>query len=350
MRIHYLGHASFVLRFENGVSVLMDYGISNAYGLASPVCDISGVDPSIVTFSHDHPDHRRPGLSFSGSRVLEGGGGLSLDGLTIESIGTCEASMERADNASFVINFEGFRILHLADAQSFISAIYDPVVKRRVKDKYPDSYDLVFLTIDGSSEMTEQAATFLDVLAPARAIPMHYWTADTKADFLRAVHTLNRVGRGRPGRFTIAEPGGSDFSLYADSPPYGTRVISLEPAPLELCPEDSRALDPEASAETTEPAIPVHSGAPYRTPAPAPARLPIPRSGQGPVPAAASHGSPAWRHVAPINPPARRPSVGTSSAQGFAAPAAPPARRVSSPPAPSRVRTSTALHPGRDLG
>jgi L-ascorbate metabolism protein UlaG (beta-lactamase superfamily) len=74
MRIHYLGHASFVLRFENGESILLDYGVSNAYGLASPVFDLSGAEPSIVAFSHDHPDHRRPGASFPKSRHLAGGG------------------------------------------------------------------------------------------------------------------------------------------------------------------------------------------------------------------------------------------------------------------------------------
>ena len=35
LRFHYLGHSSFVLRFADGVSVLTDYGKSNAFGLES---------------------------------------------------------------------------------------------------------------------------------------------------------------------------------------------------------------------------------------------------------------------------------------------------------------------------
>ena len=253
MRIHYLGHAAFVLRFENGHSILMDYGLSNAYGLQSPIYDLSGAEPSVVTFSHNHPDHRRPGHAFGSARVLTGGGSLALDGLTITSIRTSEASIETPDNASFVIEYGGFRILHLADAQAYIAAIDDPVVKHRVKALYPDDYDLVLMTIDGRTEIAAQAAAFLDLLSPARAIPMHYWSGEAKADFLSELDRLNRQGRSRTKRFTIAEPGGSDFSLYADSPAFGTRVISLEPAPLILAPADSRPRPGSEAASAPEP-------------------------------------------------------------------------------------------------
>jgi L-ascorbate metabolism protein UlaG (beta-lactamase superfamily) len=248
MRIHYLGHAAFVLRFENGHSILMDYGAPNAYGRPSPVYDLAGAEPSLVTFSHGHPDHRRPGATFASARVLAGGGSLTLDGMTITSIQTSEESMGKPDNASFVILYGGFRILHLADAQAYIAAIDDPVVRHKVKALYPDNYDLVFLTIDGRTDIAGQAAAFLDLLSPARAIPMHYWTGEAKADFLAELDRLNRQGRSRTQRFTIAEPGGSDFSLYADSPAYGTRVISLEPSPLVLAAAESRPFAPDAEA------------------------------------------------------------------------------------------------------
>jgi len=250
MRIHYLGHASFVLRFENGQSLLMDYGVSNSYGRHSPVFSISGAEPSIVTFSHDHLDHRRPDISFSTARVLAGGGDLALEGLTIRSIPTSETSMDVADNASFLITYGGFKVLHLGDAQAYIAAIDDPVVKHRVKARYPDKYDLVLMTIGGPSEITAEAAAFLDLLAPARAIPMHYWSEETKADFLAELRNLNRLNRGLADRFTIAEPGGSDFSLYADPAPFGTKVISLVPSPLYL-PYDGVSLGRTAGAPAT---------------------------------------------------------------------------------------------------
>jgi L-ascorbate metabolism protein UlaG (beta-lactamase superfamily) len=343
MRIHYLGHAAFVLRFETGHSILMDYGVSNAYGLPSPVYDLSGVEPSVVTFSHNHPDHRRPGAAFTSARVLAGGGSLTLDGMTITSIRTSEMSIETPDNASFVIVYGGFRILHLADAQAYIAVIDDPVVKHKVKARYPDKYDLVFMTIDGRSEIAGQAATFLDVLAPARAIPMHYWSGEAKTDFLSELERLNRQGRSRTKRFTIAEPGGSDFSLYADSPAFGTRVISLEPAPLVLATADSRPFEPGPAAET----------APEAGRAPQSAGL-----GRAVRMAAGTAAQPAGTAAQPV---AARPRSGSGMPAGPQLAAAAPgnfraaagvasARRPMSAQLPSRNHQSAGARGGRELG
>ena len=342
MRIHYHGHASFVLRFENGESILLDYGVSNAYGFASPIFDISGAEPSIVAFSHDHPDHRRPGLSFPKSRLLAGDGNLTLDGLSIRSIRTSEASMEVADNASFEITYRGFKILHLADAQAFISAIDDPVVKRRVKARYPDNYDLVFMTIDGPSEIAVQAATFLDLLAPARAIPMHYWCQEAKTDFLTELRRLNRTGRGGADRFTIAETGCSDFSLYADSPPRGTRVISLEPSPLHLSQSTGAPLE-EAAATFEPPAEPCEAAV-------------IAPPGLDLAPGCQPTGwePPGWeprRRHAPGPSPVHRPAAAASQpGRGASGTGSVPTRRPASAPSPSRDRTRVTAHTGRDLG
>jgi len=55
--IHYLGHSSFILQFDNGISVLTDYGTSNCWGLTSPIYDIGEFVPTILTYSHRHADH-----------------------------------------------------------------------------------------------------------------------------------------------------------------------------------------------------------------------------------------------------------------------------------------------------
>jgi L-ascorbate metabolism protein UlaG (beta-lactamase superfamily) len=338
MRIHYLGHAAFVLRFENGHSILMDYGASNAYGLGSPVFDISGAEPSIVTYSHDHPDHCRPGATFTAARVLAGGGSLALDGITIRSIRTCEESIETPDNASFVIMYGGFRILHLADAQAYIAAIDDPVVKHKVKARYPDNYDLVFMTIDGRTEIAGQAAAFLDLLSPARAIPMHYWSREAKTDFLAELERLNRQGRGRSPRFTIAEPGGSDFSLNADSPAFGTRVISLEPSPLTLAAAESMPFGLAAEAASgPEAPLPSESA-----------------SGQAPIvriPARpdAAPAAPRQR-LTPGAPPAYQPASAASTVHMHAVAGPISARRFVSAQLPSRSHLPVGARGGRDIG
>ena len=339
MRIHYLGHAAFVLRFENGHSILMDYGVHNAYGRSSPVYDLSGAEPSVVTFSHDHPDHRRPGATFTSARVLAGGGSLTLDGMTIASIQTSEESVGTPDNASFVVLYGGFRILHLADAQAYIAAIDDPVVRHKVKDRYPDNYDLVFMTIDGRTEMAGQAAAFLDLLSPARAIPMHYWTGEAKADFFAELDRLNRQGRSRTKRFTIAEPGGSDFSLYADSPAFGTRVISLEPSPLVLAAADSRPFARNAEAVSGSEARRQVDSAGFGLAARITTRPSAPL-------AASQRRSPA------VMPKAHQPALASAPAPGHihAASGQATVRRLVSAQLPSRGHQSIGGRGGRDPG
>jgi hypothetical protein len=48
LRLHYLGHSSFVLRFAGGVSLLTDYGKSNAFGTGSPIYDLGDLHPDVV--------------------------------------------------------------------------------------------------------------------------------------------------------------------------------------------------------------------------------------------------------------------------------------------------------------
>jgi len=87
VKVHYLGHASFLLQFDNGVSVLTDYGTSNCWDLSSPIYDIGDFMPTILTYSHRHDDHynvsRKPaGVEY----ILEGMDSLNIDGLSIRPV------------------------------------------------------------------------------------------------------------------------------------------------------------------------------------------------------------------------------------------------------------------------
>ena len=71
--IHYLGHSSFVLEFDNGITIVTDYGHYNAWvdgGWDSPIYDFGDLIPDVMTYSHtNHADHYDPdripnGVSF----------------------------------------------------------------------------------------------------------------------------------------------------------------------------------------------------------------------------------------------------------------------------------------------
>ncbi len=228
VRIHYLGHACFFLQFDNGLSVLTDYGQSKAYGLNSPIYDLD-LKPDIVTFSHAHPDHKRPEAEFGQAKILTNNESLDLNGLAITPIPTSEASQKTSDNTSYLFTYKEFKILHLADAQAYVMAIEQEATKQTVKELYPDRYDILLMTIQGPSEFIPQAEKFLDLLQPVRVIPMHYWSPEYKTDFLAHLRTQNQQA-GK--HYTILTPDSANYVFYANDQARPIQIVSLTPAQL----------------------------------------------------------------------------------------------------------------------
>ena len=229
--IHYLGHSSFVIYFNNGVHVLTDYGTSNSYGLPSPIYSIGNFTPDIVTFSHKHPDHYDPSrLPDSVSYILMDFDTLSLAGLSIKPERTSETSLSTKDNYSFIFTYKGFTLVHLGDAQANIMNIADQNNRNYLKQIFPEKIDLLLMTIQGVSQFIPQAEEFIDFLQPRGVIPIHYWTPQYKADFLAHLESKNQtaeksyqINRSKSSKFAVST---SDTSIVP------IQIISLEPAPL----------------------------------------------------------------------------------------------------------------------
>jgi L-ascorbate metabolism protein UlaG (beta-lactamase superfamily) len=229
LRLHYLGHSSFVLRFADGVSVLTDYGKSNAFGLDSPIHDLGDLHPDVVLYSHHDEDHDR-GDEFPGATILDGSHlheEVGFDGIVFEPIKTSEHTP--GDNTSFLIGFEGLRILFAGDCQGEIETIDQPAQRERIETLFPGRVDLLFLPVDWTHPIATEAVAFVELLQPRTVIPMHYWSEQAKSDFLSALAKKNSPAEKR---FLIEKPAGADYAFDRVSD-HGAMisVISLEPAP-----------------------------------------------------------------------------------------------------------------------
>ena len=228
--IHYLGHSSFIIQFDNGLYVLMDYGTSYAYGLDSPIYNIGSLQPDIITYSHKHEDHYNPDRMPDSVRyVLTLHDTLSLEGLEIRPVRTSETSLSVKSNSSFIFSYKGLTLIHLGDAQANIMNIDNKQNRNYIRSIFPEKIDMLLMTIQGISQFIPQAEAFVDFLQPQRIIPMHYWTREYKADFLDYLESQNQnAGKN----YQIDRRKGAKYAIsIADTSIVPIEVISLEPAP-----------------------------------------------------------------------------------------------------------------------
>lgn len=224
IRLHYLGHSSFLIRFDNGVSILTDYGFSRSFGLPSPIYDLGGFQPTIVTYSHNHQDHDR-GEVFDTPYELRGKG-LCYRGIEIKPILTSEGY--KNSNVSYLIIYKGFTVLHLGDAQGDIVNIDKEEERQLLKGMFPERIDLLLIPIGWTKDILKESEAAVEFFHPKRVVPMHYWYKETKQKFLDDLRSKNSSD-GLKYDLHLADGPEYDVSI-ADSGPEDTiQVISLEP-------------------------------------------------------------------------------------------------------------------------
>ncbi|MBN1579932.1 MAG: MBL fold metallo-hydrolase [Anaerolineae bacterium] len=236
VRVHYLGHASFVLQFDNGLSVLTDYGSYNAWaewGWDSPVHDVGAFVPDVTTYSHTHhADHYDESRMPKGiSHVLRGAEGLSIGELTISPIRTSEQSLDEQENTSFLFSYKEVRILHLGDCQANMMNIGDAANRAYLESALPQACDLVLMPIEGQSKFIPQGEVFIDLLRPGRVIPMHYWSRAYRDAFLDHLRDQNDIGNER---YQIEAVQGPGYVLDGCVDGDAVQVICLNPAPFVM--------------------------------------------------------------------------------------------------------------------
>jgi len=227
VRVHYLGHSAFVLRFGAGPVVLTDYGAANAWvewGWDSPIRDIGTLVPDVCTYSHlHHEDHHDPGRVPAASQIVHGGAPTRIGSLEITPIAVREASAGDYDNYAYLFSWQGVRVVHLGDCQADILQVAEPEGRRRWRRIIPQACDLVLLPIESQERVAAEAVKLLRLLLPACAVPMHYWGAETLREFLNVAATDEA--------FRVRRSGTAQLSIPGSSSGQGTLIVPMDRNP-----------------------------------------------------------------------------------------------------------------------
>jgi L-ascorbate metabolism protein UlaG (beta-lactamase superfamily) len=162
MEITWLGHACFQLRGKNATLI------------TDPFTSQSGETPqlgkaSIVTISHNHPEHNNV-LAVSGNpRAVRGPGEYEISDILITGVADARASkpgQERGKNTVYVIHMDDIALCHLGRL--------DHTLEEEQLEEVADA-DVLFLPIGGSGVINPaQAAEVISQIEPRIVIPMLY--------------------------------------------------------------------------------------------------------------------------------------------------------------------------------
>ncbi|WP_232830411.1 MBL fold metallo-hydrolase [Oceanicella sp. SM1341] len=218
VRLHFLGHASFLLETEAGLRIVTDY---TGYSL-------SGVVPDVVTMNKAHSSHFTSSPDPAIAHVLRGWGDtadmpaehyLEIEDTIIRNVTTdirSYSGREPDANSIFVFEVAGLCIGHLGHLHHEPSPAQYAMMGR---------LDVVMAPVDGGYTM--DLASMIRVLDRVKArvvLPMHWFGPGN----------LERFLAGMPDGFEIRRPGTSEVEVSLADLPREPTVIVLEPRPLFL--------------------------------------------------------------------------------------------------------------------
>lgn len=214
VRIHYVGHATFLIRSPEGVTVATDY--NGSLGATSFL-------PDVVTMNHAHETHWTPAPPAAIPHVLRGWApewGLpaehheEIGDMLIRNVPTDIRSwgtVEENGNSIFVFEVDGLCIGHLGHLHHQPNDAQYAALGR---------LDVVMAAVDGSMTINQdEMVEILQRLRSSVVIPMHWFRPATLERFLA------RMAED----FAIERPGVSDYAVSLQTLPRVPTVVVLEP-------------------------------------------------------------------------------------------------------------------------
>lgn len=169
MKIRYLGHSSFLLTSAGGTKIVTDpYG---EVGLSMPTTSADA-----VTVSHSHYDHCNV-RAVETSLVFDRAGEYSCGDFSIVSTPCWHDDAhgrKRGGNLIFRFCADGVTVVHLGDVGEPFSAELAETI---------GNPDVLLLPVGGRYTIDgDEAARYVKKIAPAIAIPMHYFVPGLTVD------------------------------------------------------------------------------------------------------------------------------------------------------------------------
>lgn len=215
VRIHYIHHASFLIRSHGGLNMVTDY---TGYTGTLPLI------PDVVTMNHAHATHWTANPDPAIPHILPGWGpfgegivhNLDLGEVLVRNVSTdirsSFAGIETKGNSIFVFELAGLCVGHLGHLHHEPDSEQYAALGR---------VDIVMAPVDGG--YTLDLATMTRVLKRLRSsvvIPMHWFSLFALDDFLQ----------GMSDEFQIVEVGGPSLEMSLDRLPSRSTVMVLRPA------------------------------------------------------------------------------------------------------------------------
>lgn len=215
VRIHYIAHASFLIRSHGGLNMVTDF---TGFTGSAPMI------PDVVTMNHAHDTHWTANPDPAIEHVLPGWGlfgegithRLDLGEVLIRNVSTDIRSqfsaVEEKGNSIFVFEMAGLCIGHLGHLHHEPDAEQYAALGR---------LDVVMAPVDGG--YTLDLPTMMRVLKRLRSsvvIPMHWFSLFALDDFLT----------GMSDEFAVVEVGGPSLDISLDRLPGRPTIMVLRPA------------------------------------------------------------------------------------------------------------------------
>lgn len=215
MIIEYLGHSSFLITTEGGVTILTDpYDTSKYQGTL--MYDIFQGEVDIVTASHSHPDHDGVDTIKRKKMVVRECSEFNYQGVCIKGIETAHDNSQgsaRGKNIVFLIEADGMRLAHFGD----LGHVLTPTQQAKI-----GPIDIALLPVGGYYTIGGLQAHMVAKQVKAKVvIPMHYRTEKCK-------FPIDRVTEFVEGHKNVMVRGGSVFEVNSQSLPENPQIVVLD--------------------------------------------------------------------------------------------------------------------------